>query len=160
MQNISITTFFTDTISHLESLNMKLISTFSHCNYFQCKKIQPNGQFFTVAQIPLFIFAVHSQFEFCNRQIIFSRTNWKTNLKWISLPKKVLGNHVCTAFQSLHQRIFTMGPTCLWIQIFQFAFAIFLQTGSNCNQYATLDSGIDVAPGITVAPPLKMQKKK
>ena len=83
---------FTDTISHLESLNMKLISTFALWNYFQCKKYSPyNGQFFTVAQIPLFIFAVHSQFEFCNIQIIFSRTNWKTNLKWISLPKKSFG---------------------------------------------------------------------
>ena len=84
---------------------------------FPMQKIQPNEQFFTVAQIPLFIFAVHSQFEFCNIQIIFSRTNWKTNLKWISLPKKVLGNHVCTAFQSLHQTVFTMGPTFLWISI-------------------------------------------
>ena len=37
--------FFTDTISHLESLNMKLISPFSHCNYFQCKKYSPMDNF-------------------------------------------------------------------------------------------------------------------
>ena len=37
--------FFTDTISHLESLNMKLISTFSNCNYFQCKIYSPLHSF-------------------------------------------------------------------------------------------------------------------
>ena len=119
--------FFTGTISHLESLNMKLISTFSHCNYFQCKKYSPMDSFSLWLKFHCLYLQCILNLSFAIHRLFFQELTGKPIWNESHCQKKfweityVLHSRACTK-QFLQWD--------LHFYEFQFDFAIFLQTES------------------------------